>query len=287
MTPTETFWREDPFKRIKPQEFEALGISPSDIPPGTFAAQKHPSHFPSRFGGNAYGFGLYEAHNRLSPKEMDLIQSIAFESPEETKENHKKINRIYKNIGLLIRFTGQGQPYYLIPHHLVSSSLATLKSKADEISRVINFHRVKHLKESHYIGLLTRSDDLLINELSVRFKEHQFVVIDTIQKLRHFTDPLDLIILPTDIQDIILAEEFFPRPTREITTKQLENYAVYIFGKVHRILKPDGEILMIAHRHPLRTNKSAEVTFITDQEKKQFTLFSHIFKTRKRYRIKG
>ncbi len=286
MTPTETFWREDPFKRIKPQEFEALGISPSDIPPGTFAAQKHPSHFPSRFGGNAYGFGLFEAYNRLSPKEIELIQSISFESPEEIKRNYKKINRIYKNIGLLIRFTSQGQPYCLIPHHLVSSSLATLKSKADEMSRIINLYRIKHLKESHNIGLLTRSDDLLINELSVRFKEHQFVVIDTIHKLRHFTESFDLVILPSDIRDIILTEEFIPRPTRKLTRKQLENYAVYVFGKVHRMLKPDGEILMIAHKHPLRTSKTAEVTFMTDQEKKQFSLFCHIFKTRKKYQIK-
>ncbi|MBN1831797.1 MAG: hypothetical protein JW896_06765, partial [Deltaproteobacteria bacterium] len=286
MTPTETFWREDPFKRIKPQEFEALGISPSDIPPGTFAAQKHPSHFPSRFGGNAYGFGLFEAHNRLSSKEMDLIQSISFESPEEIKRNYKKINRIYKNIGLLIRFTGQGQPYYLIPHHLVISTLSTLKSKGDEISRIINLYRVKHLKESQHIGLLTRSDDLLINELSVRFKEHQFVLIDTIQKLRQFTNPLDLVILPADIRDIFLTEKFISPLTRKFKREQLENYAVYVFGKVHRILKPDGEIFMIAHKHPLRTNKSAEVTFMTIQEKKQFTLFSHIFKTRERYQIK-
>ncbi len=285
MTPTETFWREDPFKRIKPQEFEALGINPSDIPPGTFAAQKHPSYFPSRFGGNAYGFGLFEAHNRLSPKEMDLIQSISLESPEEIKRNYKKINRIYKNIGLLIRFTDQGQPYYLIPHHLVLSSLATLKSKADEISRIINIYRVRHLKESQHIGLLTRNDDLLINELSIRFKEHQFVLIDTIHKLRQFTDPFDLVILPADIQDIIFTEKFIPCPTEKLTREQLEHYAVYVFGKVHRILKPDGEILMIAHKHPLRTNKSAELTFMTIQEKKQFTLFSHIFKTRKRYRI--
>jgi hypothetical protein len=284
--PTEAFWREDPFGRIKPQEFRALGIDPSDISPGTFAARKHPFRFPSRFGGNAYGFGLFEAHDRLSPEEMDLIQSIAFESPVGIKKNHRKINRIYKRIGLLIRITGQGQPYYLIPHHLVSSSLATLKNKADEMYKVINFHRVKHLKESHKIGLLTRADDLLINELAIRFKEHQFIVFDTIYKLRDFTDPLDLFILPADIQEIILTEEFIPHPTKRLTVRQLENYTVYIFGKVHKILKRDGEILMIAHTHPLKTNKSAEVTFKTMQEKKQFTLFSHVFKTKRRYQIR-
>ena len=92
-SPTEAFWREDPFRSIKSEEFQALGIDPSDIPPGTFAARKHPSRFPSRFGGNAYGFGLFEVYDRLSSKEMDLIQSIGLESREEIKRNHRKINR--------------------------------------------------------------------------------------------------------------------------------------------------------------------------------------------------
>ncbi len=263
-----------------------MGINPSDIPPGTFAARKHPSRFPSRFGGNAYGFGLFEVYDRLSPKEMDLIQSIGFESREEIKRNHKEINRIYKNIGLLIRVTARGKPYYLIPRHLVSSSLATVKNKADEMTKVINFHRVKHLKERHRIGLLTRADDLLLNELSVRFKEHQFVLIDSIHKLRRVRERLDLVILPVDIQEIILTEEFIPGSIKKISKKQLENYAVYVFGKIYKILKTDGEVFMIAHTQPLRTNRTAELSFKTNEEKKQFTLFCHIFKTKKRYRIK-
>ncbi|NNG06661.1 MAG: hypothetical protein HKM90_02920, partial [Desulfobacteraceae bacterium] len=113
--PTEAFWQEDPFSFIKPEDFEALGIDPADIPPGTFPALKHPSHLPSRFGGNAYGFGFFEVYDRLSRKEMELIHSITSEEPEAIRDNYKKINSIYKNIGLLIRFSSQGMPYYLIP----------------------------------------------------------------------------------------------------------------------------------------------------------------------------
>jgi len=284
--PTEAFWREDPFSFIKPEEFENLGIDPADILPGTFAARKHPSHLPSRSGGNAYGFGFFEVYDRLSREEMELVQSISFEKPEEIKENYKKINKIYKDIGLLIRFSSQGTPYYLIPAHLVSSSLTTLRNKADEISKVIHYHRRKYLKESHKIGLLTHSDDLLVNDLSLRFKEHQFVIVDSIEKLRLMKETLDLVILPRDIYEIILMEKFVPRSSEMLSKKQLEDYAIYMLGKISKLLKPDGEIFLIAHRRASRTSQSAKISFKTVQEIKNFLLFSHIFKTKKRYQAK-
>jgi hypothetical protein len=284
--PTEAFWREDPFSFIKPEEFEALGIDPLDIPPGTFPARKHPSHLPSRFGGNAYGFGFFEVYDRLSRQEMELIHSITFEKPEAIRENSEKINRIYKNMGLLIRFSSQGMPYYLIPIHLVSSSLTTLKNKADEISRVIHFHRRKYLKERHKIGLFAQSDDLLVNDLSIRFEEHQFIIIDSIEKLRFICETLDLVILPRDIYEIILMEKFVPESNEMLSRKQLQNYAIYMLGKIYTLLKPDGELFLIAHRHASRTNQSARISFKTVQEIKGFILFSHIFKTRKKYQAK-
>ena len=122
--PTEAFWQEDSFSFIKPDEFKALGIDEADLPPGTFAARKHPSQLPSRFGGNAYGFGFFEAQDRLKPEETLLLQSIAHETPEYIKKYYKEINRVYKQIGLLIRFSSLGKPYYLIPINLVSTSLS-------------------------------------------------------------------------------------------------------------------------------------------------------------------
>lgn len=146
--PTEAFWREAPFDFIRPDNFEALGIDPADIPPGTYAAQKHPSQLPSRFGGNAYGFGFCELCARMDPKDFNLVQSIPFDRPDDIKPHYKEINRIYKSLGLLIRFSSLGKPYYLIPVHLLTSSLTYIKNKADEISKIIDFHRKKYLKRA-------------------------------------------------------------------------------------------------------------------------------------------
>ena len=285
--PTEAFWREDSFSFIKPEEFEALGISPADIPPGTFAAHKHPSILPSRFGGNAYGFGFFEIYGRLDPKDIKLLQSISSENPDHIKEYYREINRIYKKIGLLIRFSSLGKPYYLIPDHLVSSSLSYIRNKADEISKVIGFHRKKYLKESHRIGLLTHADDLIMNDLSIRFKEHQFIIIDSLEKLRTINETLDLVILTRDIYEIILMETFSPRLHEKPSKKQLEKYALYMLGKVYRVLKPDGELFIMANSYVSKTNQTVKITFKTVHEEKNFILFSHIFKTRKKYQVKG
>lgn len=281
--PAEAFWHEDPFGFIKPEGFEALGIDPSDIAPGTYPAQKHPSLLQSRFGGNAYGFGFFEVSNRLDPESLDFLQSISLSDPEEISKHYKEINTIFKDIGILIRFSNQGHPYYLIPIHLVSNSLSYVKTKAAEISKIVEFHRTKFLKESHKIGLLSHTDELLLNDLSIRFKQHEFILIDSLEKLRVMDETLDLVILTRDIYEIILMEKFVPSPRGIRSIAQLEKYAVYLLGKVYRALKPAGEIFIIAHRHARKTKQDATIKFKTIQEEKNFALFSHIFKTRKRY----
>jgi hypothetical protein len=285
--PTETFWREDPFTFIKAEDFDALGIDPKDIPPGTFAAHKHPVQLPSRFGGNAYGFGFFEVYDRLDRKEIELLQSVTFETPEKVKKHYKEINTLYKSVGLLIRFSRLGLPYYLIPIHLVSTSLTRLKDKANEISKIVEFHRKKYLKETYKIGLITHTDDLLANDLSIRFKEHQFHIIGSMEKLRGFNETLDMIILPRDIYQILLLEKFVPISGDMPSKKRLEKYAIYMLGKIYQMLKSDGEIYLLANRSMLKTNQSVKVTFKTIREEKNFNLFSHIFKTRRKYQTKN
>ena len=133
--PTEISWQEDTFEFIKPDEFENLEINPADIPLGTFPALKHPTHIQSRFGGNAYGFGLFEAYERLEPNNVKLLQSITLDNPEDIRHHYRELNEIYKRIGLLIRFSSLGKLYYMIPSHLVSSTLTHIKSKIDEITK--------------------------------------------------------------------------------------------------------------------------------------------------------
>lgn len=281
--PSETFLQEDPFGFIRPQDFESLGIDPADVPAGTFAARKHPPKLLSRFGGNAYGFGFFEVYDRLKPNDLRLLQSLSLRDSEKAGRDYQEINRIYKNLGLLIRFSSHGKSFYLIPGHLASSSLSTIKNKADEISKIVDFHRKKYLKESHRIGLLTHGDDQIVNELTIRFKEHQFILLDSHEKLHAPQDDLDLIILTRDIYETVLMQNFSPGSGGIPSKRQLEPYASYLLGKVHRRLKPGGEIFIIAHCLPLEGNRWVEMTFHTEQEERSFLLFSHIFRTQKRY----
>ena len=282
MITSESFLQDDPFGFIRPQDFPSLGIDPEEITAGTFAARKHPSKLMSRFGGNAYGFGFFEIYDRLSPKDLQFIQSLSLQNPEQTSQSYKEINRVYRNLGLLTRFSRFGKPFYLIPLHLVSSSVSAIRTKMEEIGKIVDFHRRKYLKESHRIGVVTHADDPIPNELALRFKEHQFLTLDSWEGLRSQGDTLDLVILCRDIYELLFETGFNPRPGRAVSRKELEDYALYTLGKIHRLLKPGGEIFIIAHRHPSEKSRTVEVDFQTEQEKKNFLIFTHIFKTKKR-----
>ena len=285
--PQESFLKEDSFGFIKAEDFESLGIDASDIPSGTFPARKHPSRLLSRFGGNAYGFGFFEAYDRLGPRDQRLLQSITPDKPEYLRGSYKEINRVYENMGLLIRFSSLGKPYYLIPVHYVSRSLSSIRSKAEEITDLIQTHKKKTLKESLRIGFLTHSDDLLIPELSLRFKEHQFIILDSFEKLSSPQGPLDMVILPRELHELVFTERFSREARKLISKRQLESYAYYIMGKVYSLLKTDGEIFVIAGRLPAEAHREIKIRFHTEEEAKNFVLFSHIFKTERRYQAKA
>ncbi len=280
--------QENPFEFIKPEEFEQLGIDKADIPHGTFAARRHPARLPSRFGGNAYGFGFFEIYDQLDTQEIRLLHAADPSHPARAKESYEEINRIYKKLGLLIRLSRHGNPYFLIPANLVSNSLSYFRHKADEISKIIYFHRRKYLKESYRVGLLTYPDDLIVNELTVRFREHHFSVIDSLARLRSVNElPFDLVVLPADIYGVIRTERFNPHWRDRPSAKKLEHYALYVLGKIYRALKPDGEIFIIANHYASKTNLTANIAFRSTREGKDFALFTHIFRTKKKYRFKG
>ena len=280
----DSFWSEDPFGIIKPDEFAALGINPSDITAGTLAAHHHPPLLSSRFGGNAYGFGFFEIYDHLGSGDLKLIQSITFDNQEQIKRHAADLNRIYKKIGLLIRFSALGRPYYLIPSQLVSESVKNIKDKTDEITKIIDFHCKKYMKDTLIIGVLTHDDDPIINNLNLRFKEHSFSVINTPAKFGSIKGPLDMVILTRDIYRTILLEKL-RRTGETISGEQLERHALYTIGKIYKVLKPDGEIFIIANSQPVKTNRTTKIIFKNMREKKRFLIFTHIFKTRKRYRI--
>ncbi|MCJ7809321.1 MAG: hypothetical protein MUP26_03555, partial [Desulfobulbaceae bacterium] len=283
--PEKVFWQEGPFQFIKPEDFEVFGINPLHVPVGTFVSLKHPSQLRSRFGGNAYGCGLFEDFDRLRPKEIRNLQSISLEKPEEIKVHYKEINEIYRKMGLLIRFSRFGKPYYLIPVHLISNTITRIRARVDEISKVIGFHRKKYLKEYHYIGVLSRQDELILHELALRFKEHHFVILDSLEKIRKLDQKLDLVIIMSDLSDIFLMEEFSYLTKETFSKKRFYQYGIYVLWKVFNLLDQDGEIFVIADHFVEKTAKTTKMIFKNEQEEKSFSLFCHIFKTRKRYEL--
>jgi hypothetical protein len=277
----------DVFRFIKPEAFEILGIDPADIPLGTLPALKHPAQLPSRFGGNAYGFGLFELGDRLAQDELAFLQEIRFGDALDIGQNAKRVNRILHDLGLLTRFSSLGRPYYLIPIHLVSNTLIHVKTRVEEISKIIDFHRKKYFKEQHDIGILSPPDDLISHELSVRFKEHRFFVIDSIEKLKALSQVLDMVIVTRDLHEMILLEKFAVLSRKAPAKIQLDQYATYVLWKIYGLLKPDGELFIIANHYRPKTNKTSIITFHTAEEENRFTFFTHLFKTKARYHIKN
>ncbi len=284
--PTRTFWEEDSFQIIKPEQFKQLGIELRDIPMGTFPSLKHPSQLQSRFGGNAYGFGLYEVYDRLKPKDLELIQSISLDNPKDIKTNHKTLNRIYKEIGLLIRFSSIGKFYYLIPVHLISNTLTHIQTKVEEITKIVRRHHKKYCQEQYTIGLVTHPDDLISGELALRFQDHKFIVIDSLDELQNFDQILDLVVFTRDLYETIRLGNFSTLSQETYSRKRLNQYGIYILWKLYNLLKPNGEIYIVANHYTPKTNKSVRVVFNTRQEEKNFGLFTHIFKTKKKYTLK-
>lgn len=284
--PKEAFWQEGPFQFIKPENYEDLGIDPAYVPLGTVASFRHPSQLRSRFGGNAYGLGLFEDYDRLKPKEMEILNSICFEDPEDVKQNYRVLNEIYRKIGLLIRFSRFGKPYYLIPIHLISDTLTQVKAKVDEITRIVHLHIKKNLREQQHIGILSTQDDLIVQELSLQFKEHHLFVLDSPERLKRVSTPLDLVILTGDLYEVVLMQRSSVLNQAALSKKRLDAHCIYILWKIYKALSPDGELFIIANHLSGKTKQKTEITFRTELEEKRFALFTHIFATKKKYRIK-
>ena len=275
--PQETF-----FRLIEPADYPRHGIDPQDVPMGTFAAEDHPSFLPSRFGGNAYGLGLIE-QAVLNRADTDFLESVNFQDIAEVGANARKLNAIHQKLGLLIRYGSTGKRYFLIPINLVAHSLQEIKSKADEIEELIVQHIFDTRTERLDIGLLTSSHDLIVHELTARLSSHRIYLFDSIEKLRSWRTPFDVIILAKDPFEYLLEQQVPRTSKRSMSRKHLFNYAIYLAGKIHRLLEPTGKIHVLAHAPGPQEDEICHVRFKSAEDLKLFLLFSHTFKTRAKY----
>jgi hypothetical protein len=270
------------FRLIDPDDYAQLGIDPEDVPMGTFAAEDHPTFLPSRFGGNAYGLGVAE-QGVLTSEDTDFLETLDFQDTDELGQHDKRVNTIFQKLGLLIRVSRTGKTYYLIPINLVAHSLHEIKTKADEIERLIIQYMFEMRAERLDIGLLTRSHDLLVHELTARLTSHRIFLFESIENLDSWRVPLDIIIFPKDPFEYLL-EQKLPKPLgRQLNRQRLFRLSAYLAGKIYDLLEPGGRVVLLSHFFDPREDRACKVHFKSDEELKNFLLFSHIFRTRKPY----
>lgn len=270
------------FRLIKPEDYAEAGIDPQDVPIGTFAAEDHPSFLPSRFGGNAYGLGLIE-QSILNRADTDFLESLDFQDKDMLRKNARRLNAIYQKLGLLIRFSRAGKRYFLIPINLVAHSLQEIKTKADEIEELIIQHIFETRTDRLDIGLLTAGQDLIVHELRARLSTHRIFIFESIEKLRSWRLPLDIVILPKDPFEYLLEQQLPNASKRPMTRKRLSYYAMYLAGKIYDLLEANGKIHVLAHSPGPQEDQSCHVRFKSDEDLKFFLLFTHTFKTKQKY----
>ena len=112
---------------------------------------------------------------------------------------------------------------------------APRQAKVDEISKIVGFHKKKYQKEYHRIGVLCRPDDLILHELTFRLKEHNFIVLDSSEKLLNLNQKLDLIILTSDLYEIVLMEKFSPLAREAFSKRRLDHYCIYLLWKIRNL----------------------------------------------------
>ncbi|MBW2709429.1 MAG: hypothetical protein JRD04_09160, partial [Deltaproteobacteria bacterium] len=148
------------------------------------------------------------------------------------------------------------------------------------------FHSKKYLKEHCNIGIVARHDDPILHELSFLFQDHHLYVIDSLEKLLAKDLKLDIVILTHDLFETVIMAQFSRLGQQAISKKKLEQYSIYMLLKICNLLKNEGELFIIADHFPAKSSQTAELTFKTEQEEKRFALFSHVFNTKKKYKIK-
>jgi hypothetical protein len=274
------------YQIIRPEEFTSLGIDPQDVPVGTFVAEDHPPFLASRFGGNAYGLGIVEHRDKLGVSELEFLESLDFSDPEIPKKNYRRINSIYRKLGLLMRFSRHGKRYFLIPINWVSHSLEDIKDKVDEIERVLIKQGSQQKKEKLNVGLLTAPNDLIVHEITGRMPTQRFVIIDSVDKLRQTSGPFDLVVIPKDIDDLLLSLSIKSLAGSTLTQETFTTYGTYVAGKIYDLLGSAGELCIIASRPFPRTNQEVWIEFHNPDDLRNFLLFTHVFRSKKRYRGK-
>ncbi|MBW1712178.1 MAG: hypothetical protein JRJ59_03425, partial [Deltaproteobacteria bacterium] len=207
-------------------------------------------------------------------------------SPASLAQKAGQLNAIYKRLGLFIRYSKQGRPYYLIPLTWLAHSTAEFQDRAEEIVKQVRLFQQERLKERPSILLLSQADDLLAAELLWRLGGYKVTLAGQLSELQDIRGRFDLAVLP---QDVVSFVRRLPQHLEGIRLKKKEifNLCRYLTAKLYDLLNDNGRLVIMAPRTIEPTGQRATVTFRRSNELKNFLLFSHVFKTQKRYHPPG
>ena len=270
------------YRFIDPERFAELGIDPEDVPLGTYPAEDHPSFLPDRLGGNAYGLGLFEQAT-LPPEQARLVEGLDLADPGAVAANYRQLNDIFKRLGLLIRYTRQGRPFFLIPRQYVAHFLVEVRARADEIIAFLSGLMVRRLRETMRVGLLSAESELLLPELTSRMPHLDFLVLESLEQLAANRAPLEAVVLVEE------PWEFFAERLRRAgwdtpqDRRGREDLGYFAASRLYDLLAEGGELLILADRPLSSTNDTMQVQFKNQLEFKRFLMFSHVYRTRRRY----
>lgn len=269
------------YRFIGPERFAEMGIDPEDVPLGTFPAQDHPPFLPDRFGGNAYGLGLFE-QNLLPGGEDGILEQVDLSDPGQVAQHRRRINEAMKRLGLLIRFSAKGEPFYLIPRQFVANFLVDIQARADEIVAFLSRALARLPRETMRVGLVAGDGGLLLPEIQTRMPHLEFSVLDNPVRLTGRKGGFTALVVVSDPVEFALSQ----RPNgggHPRSGKERDDYGHFMAGRLFELLEDDGELLVLADRPLGGTRDTVRVGFSGQGEFKRFLMFSHVYKTHRRY----
>lgn len=270
------------YRFISPDNYRHWGIDPEDVPMGAIAAENHPPFLPDRFGGNAYGLGIYE-QNLLSNEEMDLIESVDITTPAQVSKHYRPLNDIFKSLGLLIRYTDKGLPYYLIPRQFVAHFLVEIQAITDEIEDFVKDLLSRKLSETLKAGVIVNDAELLLPELQARMPHIEFLLAQSLEQIAEEKGQCDAVIIVGDPREVFLenlSRQGHPVPEGR---EQREAFGHFCAGQVYDMLEAEGELLVLCDAPLSSTREIIDVTFKDQEDLKRFLLFCHVYRTRRHY----
>ncbi len=270
------------YRFIGPERFAEMGIDPEDVPLGTFPAQDHPPFLPDRFGGNAYGLGLFE-QSVLPAGEAGVLDQVDLSNPEQVARHYRRLNDVMKRLGLLIRYSQKGLPFFLIPRQFVANFLVDIQARADEIVAFLSQALARLPRETMRVALVARESGLLLPEVQTRMPHLDFTVMNSLGPLTGRRSGFTALVMVDDPVEFALSQRPSKGGGRPRTSQEREDYGHFMAGRLFGLLEEGGELMVLADRPLGGTRDTVRVRFSGQGDFKRFLMFSHVYKTRRRY----